>query len=75
MDDPAWHLAFGIIGIIGMCVSPRLTVSGEDRRTERGRGNGESDWTRPDARARVEDGTAFFDAAPPCQTRGVGRKN
>jgi hypothetical protein len=31
MDDPAWHLAFGIIG---MCVSPRL--SGEGRWTGRG---------------------------------------
>lgn len=26
-------------------------------------------------KGKGEDGTAFFDAAPPCQTRGVGSRN
>lgn len=58
--DLAWH------GIgIGMCVLPRLMgASCAERHTGRGMATGSD--------ARVRTGTAFCNAAPPCQTRGVG---
>lgn len=64
-----WHLA------LLACVFHLDSRVKKDGRTERGRGMASPTGLGAGRKGKGEDGTAFFDAAPPCQTRGVGRRN